>query len=286
MSKKWIGAHVSASGGVFNAPQNAAEIGATAFGLFTKNQRQWKAKPLTEDVIDRFKSTCEELGYKKDQILPHASYLINPGAPEPDKLEKSREALLDEMQRCEQLGIKMLNFHPGSHLNKIPENQCIKLNAETINYVLAETKDVIAVVENTAGQGSNLGWHLDHLAAIIDQVEDKGRVGVCIDTCHAHAAGYDLTNPKAYEEVMSQIETILGMDLLLGLHLNDSKSELGSRKDRHAPLGQGTMGEDAFKIIMNDDRFDQTPMILETPEPENWASEISWLRKQVKDIKM
>lgn len=282
MSKKWIGAHVSASGGVYNAPQNAADIGATAFGLFTKNQRQWKAKPLTGETIDRFKSTCEELGYVMDQILPHASYLINPGAPDPEKLEKSRNALLDEMQRCEQLGIKMLNFHPGSHLNKISENQCITLNAESINYVLSETKEVMAVVENTAGQGSNMGWHLDHLAAIIDEVEDKKRVGVCIDTCHAHAAGYDLTNEQTYEEVMRQIETTLGMDMLVGLHLNDSKSELGSRKDRHALIGEGTMGNEAFKIIMNDDRFDRIPMILETPEPDNWAQEISWLKDQVR----
>lgn len=282
MAEKWIGAHVSAAGGVYNAPLNASEIEATAFGLFTKNQRQWKAKPLEDAAIMKFREHCEQTGYRPGQILPHASYLINPGAPDPEKYEKSREALRDEMMRCQQLGIPMLNFHPGSHLNKISEEQCLNRNSDTINYVLSHTSDVMAVIENTAGQGSNMGWHFDHLAAIMDRVDDKSRVGVCIDTCHAHAAGYDLTTRESYEQVMKLVEATIGLDKLVGIHLNDAKSELGSRKDRHAPIGKGTIGESAFQFIMNDPRLNGLPMILETPEPDNWAAEIAWLKKQMR----
>lgn len=281
MSEKWVGAHVSAAGGVFNAPVNEAKIGGTALGLFTKNQRQWKAKPLQDEVIQQFKEECENRGFSRSNILPHASYLINPGAPESEKLEKSREALLDEMQRCEQLGIGMLNFHPGSHLKKSSPEECISVMADTVNYVLDKTEHVMAVLENTAGQGTNMGWHMEHLTSIMEQVDDKSRVGVCIDTCHAHAAGYDFTSEKAYEKTMEDILATIGEHKLVGLHLNDAKAELNSRKDRHAPIGKGTMGELPFRLIMNDDRLNRIPMILETPEPENWALEIDWLKKQI-----
>ncbi len=280
-SEKWIGAHVSAAGGVFNAPVNEYEIGGTALGLFTKNQRQWKAKPLSEDVIQQFKKECEKRGYHQGNILPHASYLINPGAPDKEKLEKSRAALLDEMQRCEQLGIGLLNFHPGSHLNQHTPEECLQVIADSINYVLFETKNVMAVLENTAGQGTNMGWHLDHLASIMDQVDDKSRVAVCIDTCHAHAAGYDLTTEAAYEQTMQEIMDTVGLDKLAGIHLNDAKADLGSRKDRHASIGEGTMGVLPFQLMMNDSRLDEIPMILETPQPEKWEQEIAWLKAQI-----
>jgi len=280
-SDKWIGAHVSAAGGVQNAPVNAQAIGANAFALFTKNQRQWKAKPLQDADIAAFKERCGELGFTADRILPHNSYLINPGHPEKAGIEKSREALLDEMRRCEQLGIPQLNIHPGSHLRQISEAQCLSRIAETVNIMLDKTRGVTVVLENTAGQGSNLGHRFEHLSEIIDQVEDRSRVGFCIDTCHAHAAGYDLTTPEGYRQTMEEADRIVGLPMLRGLHLNDAKSELGSRVDRHAPLGKGTMGEVPFGLIMNDDRLNRLPMILETTEPENWAAEIAWLRSLV-----
>lgn len=189
---KYIGAHISASGGVENAPLNAQAIGATGFALFTKNQRQWVSAPLTAASIALFKERCAELGYGPDSILPHDSYLINLGHPEEEGLARSRAAFLDEMQRCEQLGLNRLNFHPGSHLNQISETECLRRIAESINFALERTVGVCAVLENTAGQGSNLGFRFEQLAEIISQVEDKSRVGVCIDTCHAFAAGYDL----------------------------------------------------------------------------------------------
>lgn len=188
---KYIGAHVSAAGGVENAPGRADEIGATAFALFTKNQRQWKAKPLSQENIDGFKRNCNELGYSMEQVMPHDSYLINLGHPEPDKLQKSRDAFLVELQRCEQLGIRLLNFHPGNHLNKISTRECLAKIADSVNRALDQTESVTAVIENTAGQGTAMGYRFEHLAEIIEGVDDKTRIGVCIDTCHAWAAGYD-----------------------------------------------------------------------------------------------
>ena len=175
---KYIGAHVSAAGGVENAPLNALEIGANAFALFTKNQRQWMAKPLDESSILAFNKNCQSNGYKANQILPHDSYLINLGHPEKEVLAKSRKAFIDEMQRCQQLGLNRLNFHPGSHLKKITEDDCLKRIAESINIALDQTQSVNAVIENTAGQGSNLGYRFEHLKTIIDHVDDKSRVGV------------------------------------------------------------------------------------------------------------
>jgi deoxyribonuclease-4 len=275
---KYIGAHVSASGGVENAPQNAAKIGANAFALFTKNQRQWTANPLTSESIDAFKANCAELGFTPEQILPHDSYLINLGHPEADKLEKSRDAFLDEMQRCEQLGLDRLNFHPGSHLKQVSESECLATIAASINLTLDKTAGVSAVIENTAGQGSNLGFRFEHLAEIIDQVEDKERVGVCIDTCHSFAAGYDLSTAAGCEKVFSEFEKVVGFRYLMGMHLNDSKKGLGSRVDRHHSLGQGELGLEVFKYILADDRFDHMPLILETIDETIWAEEIKLLR--------
>jgi deoxyribonuclease-4 len=279
---KRVGAHVSASGGVENAPLNAAGIGADAFALFTKNQRQWEAKPLSDASIAAFKKNCAEHNLAPEHILPHDSYLINLGHPEPDKLEKSRRAFLDEMQRCEQLGLKLLNFHPGSHLRQIGESECLALIAESINLALDKTGGVTAVIENTAGQGSNLGYRFEHLAEIISQVEDRSRVGVCIDTCHAFAAGYDLKTADSCEKVFAEFESIVGFRYLHGMHLNDSMKPLGSRVDRHHSLGKGELGLEVFRYIMNDDRFDNIPMILETIDESIWAKEIKMLREMEK----
>ncbi|MBJ3816906.1 deoxyribonuclease IV [Shimwellia pseudoproteus] len=280
---KYVGAHVSAAGGVENAALRAHELDATAFALFTKNQRQWRAAPLSSETIDAFRSACEQYGYQPGQILPHDSYLINLGHPVEDALEKSREAFIDELQRCEQLGLTLLNFHPGSHLLQIDEDACLARIAESINIALSETVGVTAVIENTAGQGSNLGFRFEHLAAIIDGVEDKSRVGVCIDTCHAFAAGYDLRTPDACEKTFADFERTVGFGYLRGMHLNDAKSEFGSRVDRHNSLGMGNIGHQAFSWIMRDARFDNIPLILETTNPDIWAEEIAWLKAQQTD---
>ena len=273
---KYIGAHVSASGGVEFAPVNAHEIGANAFALFTKNQRQWVSKPLTEENIRLFKENCTKYNFQTDYILPHDSYLINLGHPEEEGLEKSRAAFLDEMQRCEQLGLKLLNNHPGSHLNKISIEDCLALIAESINLTLEKTKGVTAVIENTAGQGSNLGSEFWQLRYIIDRVNDKSRVGICLDTCHTYTAGYDIVND--YDKVFDEFEKEVGFEYLRGMHLNDSKKELGSHVDRHDNIGQGLIGSAFFERLMKDSRFDNMPLILETPDESKWAEEIAWLR--------
>ncbi|MFA6174304.1 MAG: deoxyribonuclease IV [Kiritimatiellales bacterium] len=274
---KTIGAHVSASGGVENAPLNAKAIGANAFALFTKNQKQWAAAPLTKKSFQDFAKNCAE-AFTAAQILPHDSYLINLGHPETEGLEKSRTAFLDEMQRCEQLGLDRLNFHPGSHLGKCSENECIALIAESINIALAKTKGVTAVIENTAGQGSNMGFRFEQLAGIIERVKDKSRVGICIDTCHTFAAGYDLRTEKAFTATFEEFGKTVGFQYLKGMHLNDSKKDLGTRVDRHESLGKGFIGIDCFKFLMADDRFNGIPLILETPDPAIWADEIKLLR--------
>ncbi|ATZ12012.1 deoxyribonuclease IV [Erwinia amylovora] len=279
---KYIGAHVSAAGGVDRAVERAAELEATAFALFTKNQRQWRAAPLTDEVICAFRRACEKHHYTPAQILPHDSYLINLGHPMAEALEKSREAFLDEVTRCQQLGLTLLNFHPGSHLQQITEDQCLKRIAESINLVLDKTTGVTAVIENTAGQGSNLGFRFEHLAAIIDGVEDKSRVGVCIDTCHAFAGGYDLRSEEACINTFAEFDRIVGFQYLRGMHLNDAKSEFNSRVDRHHSLGEGNIGKTVFSWLMKDKRFDGIPMILETINPAIWQDEIAWLKSEQK----
>ena len=274
---KYIGAHVTASGGVENAPLNAHEIGAKAFALFTRNQRQWKSSPLTSRSIDLFKERCAAYGYLPSQILPHDSYLINLGHPEAEGLTKSREAFLDEMQRCEQLGLDRLNFHPGSHLNAFPIDDCLDRIAESINEALNQTSGVTAVIENTAGQGTNLGHTFEQIAHIIDRVEDKSRVGVCIDTAHTLAAGYDIKTTEGFIDTFDKFDKIIGFSYLRGMHINDSKKDLASKVDRHDSIGKGLMGLTTFKMLMNDPRFDNIPMILETPDETIWAEEISYL---------
>ena len=278
---KYVGAHVSASGGVENAPLNASEIGATAFAFFTKNQRQWVAAPLTEESITLFKARCAEFGYTPKQILPHDSYLINLGSPDDEALQKSRDAFLDEIQRCEQLGLDRLNFHPGSHLNKISEEDCLKRIAESINVTLSKTRDVTAVLENTAGQGTNVGYRFEQLREIIDLVDDQSRIGVCIDTAHSFAAGYNLATPEGFVSTFAQFDDVVGFHYLRGMHLNDSKKDLSTRVDRHEVLGEGFIGKTVFELIMNDKRFDNIPLILETPDETRWNEEVSWLKSNM-----
>ncbi len=275
---KFFGAHVSASGGVENAPVNARAIGATAFALFTKNQRQWMARPLAVAEIDAFRRACDEQGYTPAQILPHDSYLINLGHPEAAALEKSRAAFYDEIKRCEQLGLDRLNFHPGSHLRQITTEESLDRIAESINRALDRTQGVTAVIENTAGQGSNLGFSFYQLRYLIDRVEDKSRVGICIDTCHAFAAGYDLSGAEACEKTFAELDEVVGLNYLRGMHLNDALKPLGSHVDRHAPLGDGLIGWECFRYIARDKRFDGIPLILETPDESRWPAEIEALK--------
>lgn len=274
---KYIGAHVSAEGGVQNAPVNAEAIGARAFALFTKNQRQWFAAPLSKSVIKAFRENCEKYDYNPFQILPHDSYLINLGHPEKEPLERSRASFLDEMQRCELLGLDRLNFHPGSHLNKIGIEECLERIAESINITLGKTKGVTAVIENTAGQGTNLGHTFEQIKYIIDKVEDKSRVGVCIDTCHAYTSGYDVKTEEGFKKTFQKFAEVIGFEYLKGMHLNDTKKDFGTRVDRHENIGTGFLGEETFSILMNDIRFDNMPLILETPEESLWEAEIKLL---------
>ena len=275
---KRIGAHVSASGGVFNAPLNAARIGADAFAMFVKNQRKWDAPPLSAEEIIAFKDALKQSGIRAEHVLVHDSYLINLGHPREAEREKSLNAFVDEIRRCEALGLRLLNFHPGSHLNEISVQQCLDNIAESLNFAIANTAGVKLVLENTAGQGSNLGYDFAQLAYVIDKISNKDRIGVCIDTCHAFAAGYDLRSPQAYERTMSEFDRAIGYKFLSGMHLNDTKNELSVRKDRHESLGRGFLGLAAFENIMNDPNIDEIPLILETIDESIWAEEIALLR--------
>jgi deoxyribonuclease-4 len=274
---KYIGAHVSTSGGAEKAPQNAEGIGAKAFAMFTRNQRRWVSKSLTDKNITQFKENCKSGGYDPRHILPHDSYLINLGHPEEEALEKSRTAFLDEMQRCEQLGLFYLNFHPGSHLNKMDPDHCLERIAESINLALDQTAGVTAVIENTAGQGTNMGHQFKHLARIIGNVRDKSRIGVCLDTCHTYSAGYDIKTAEGFENTLQAFDNLVGIGYLKAMHLNDSKKDFGSRVDRHESIGKGSLGIAPFRFIMNDPRFDNIPMVLETPDSSLWEEEIKLL---------
>jgi deoxyribonuclease-4 len=275
---KYIGAHVSTSGGVQNAPLNAKAIGATAFAMFTKNQRRWVSKPYEQQTIDLFRKNMDDCGFSASQVLVHDSYLINIGNPDAEKRKQSYESFVDEITRCSQLGLTLLNIHPGSHLEQVSEQQCIAFIAESINRALDETRGVTVVLENTAGQGSNIGYKFEHLAEIIHLTEDKSRIGCCIDTCHAFASGYELRTKDAFLNSTKKIESIIGLHYLRGFHLNDSKSKFASNVDRHHSIGKGELGIEPFKYIMQDKRFDNIPLILETIDEALWPEEIRLLR--------
>ncbi|MBQ7746048.1 MAG: deoxyribonuclease IV, partial [Spirochaetia bacterium] len=232
---KYLGAHVSSSGGLFNAPLNAKAIGANAFAMFTKNQKQWSAKPLTAEEIAQFKAAVSDNGFSPDFILPHDSYLINLGNADPEKRSRSLASFKEEMARASQLGLKYVNFHPGSHLKEITEEECLDLIAASVNQALADPASgrTMAVAEATAGQGTNVGYKFEHIARIIAGIEDKSRIGVCIDTCHIFAAGYDISTASGFEGVMADFDRIIGIKYLKAMHLNDAKKECGSRVDRH-----------------------------------------------------
>ena len=275
---KYIGAHTSSAGGVENAVAEAVRIGGNALALFTRNQKSWVSKPLDPKNISAFKKALQDAQIDPKHVLPHDSYLINLGNPTEEGLQKSRDAFLDEMQRAEQLGLTLVNFHPGSHLNQISPEACLDLIAESVNLALSQTTTAVAVIENTAGQGTNLGYDFAHLARIIAGINDKSRVGVCIDTCHTFAAGYDLSTEAGYEDTFAQFDRIVGFNYLRGIHLNDSKKGVGSHVDRHESIGQGMLGEAFFGRLMRDSRFDDMPIILETPNEELWPDEIRYLR--------
>ncbi|MBD5218412.1 MAG: deoxyribonuclease IV [Bacteroidales bacterium] len=277
---KYIGAHVSISGGVENAPVRAHEIGGNAFALFTGFSNRWSSKEISPETADAFKANCEKFGFTPAMILPHDNFLINLGSPDAKKLAMSRKSFQDELDRCMSLGLTMLNFHPGSHLNELSEIDCLDRIAESLNMALEKSSGVTAVLENTAGQGSNLGYSFEQLAHIISKIEDKTRVGVCIDTCHAYSAGYDLASAEGYEKTWNDFDSIIGFEYLRGMHLNDDKKELASRVDRHASIGEGTLGRDFFSRLMADPRFDGIPLILETPDTDLWPEEIKWLREE------
>ncbi len=279
---KYVGAHVSIAGGVHNAPLNAKTIGARSFAMFTKNQRQWSAKPLAAESIKEFRESCELFDFKPFQILPHDSYLINIGSPEEMMLKKARLAFLDEMERCEMLGLDRLNFHPGAHLNIVSEEACMKIIAESVNIALDRTRGVSAVIENTAGQGSNVGYKFEHLKFIIDKVQDKSRVGVCLDTCHTFCSGYDIRSADGFKRTFEEFDRKVGFKYLKGIHLNDSKKDLGTRVDRHENIGLGLIGESTFEMIMNDNRFDNMPLVLETPVDSLWEAEIKKLNSFIR----
>ncbi len=277
---KYIGAHVSISGGVSNAPVRAYEIGANAFALFTGSSNRWVSKELSSKEIDNFKKKCEEYNFAPSVILPHDNFLINLGSPDSKKLAMSRKSFQDELTRCMQLGLVMLNFHPGSHVNEFSDVECLDRIAESLNLALEKSEGVTAVLENTAGQGSNLGYSFEQLAYIISRIEDKSRIGVCIDTCHAYSAGYDLGSEDGYDKTWDDFDKTVGFKYLRGMHLNDDKRELASRIDRHESIGKGTLGLQFFSRLMSDQRFDGIPLILETPDDSLWAEEIKWLRNE------
>ena len=275
---KLVGAHVSAAGGVHNAVSEAVAIGANAFALFLRSQRTWHSKPLSADVAEKFKAACEEHRFPPHAILPHGSYLMNLGSPDEGTLMKSRQALIDEMKRCEMLGLTKYNFHPGSTCGKIPVDECIGRIVESINSALDQTSGVTAVVENMSCQGNTIGGRFQELHAIVSGIKDKSRIGVCLDTCHAFAAGYDLRSKESFQAVLEEFEKVVGFEYLQGVHLNDSKGDLGCHLDRHENIGMGKLGKDAFRWLMNDPRFNGIPLILETPGGVGYDKEIRLLR--------
>ncbi len=280
----YFGAHTSIAGGLKQAAVRAHELGANAFALFTKNQNRWFSPPLKEEEILLFKETTQSLGFQKEQILPHDSYLINLGNPDEEKRKKSIDSFSDELERVRQLGLGKLNFHPGSHLKEISIEEELTLIARSLDLAMERVAIVHPVLETTAGQGSNVGWRFEEIRDIIAQSSYPERLGVCIDTCHSHAAGYEMRTEEGYGRMMEEFGKIIGFSKLEGMHLNDAKSGFASHVDRHAPLGKGTIGLSLFSMIAKDERTAGIPLILETPDETLWKEEIAWLKSQATDI--
>ncbi|KAK2196593.1 bifunctional Translation initiation factor IF6/AP endonuclease 2 [Babesia duncani] len=265
-SNVYIGAHISAAGGPENAIKNAYNICGQAFALFLKNQRRWDFTPIPEGSVKAFKELLKHRNYDPKFILPHGSFLINMANPDAEKRRKAYANFLDDLQRCETLGIPLYNFHPGSTVGQCDKATSIKHLAECINKAIKETSVVRIILENAAGQKNVIGSKFEDLRDIIELIEDKSRVGVCLDTCHLFAAGYDIRTSEQFENVMQDFKKIIGMHYLAGVHLNDCKSVLGSGLDRHENLGKGHLTRETFDFIMNSGYFVDMPIILETPD--------------------
>jgi len=276
--KLLLGAHVSASGGAYNAPYNGAEIGCSTIQIFTSNQRQWKGKQITTEEIDLWFEALEKTGI--EEVMSHASYLINLGTQDKLLLEKGRNAFLEEINRCQLFKIPYLNFHPGSATTGT-EDECLDQIVESLlgfDKVL-ETGETRLLLEATAGQGKTMGHRFEHLAYIIERTEKKIPIGVCIDTCHIFSAGYDIRTRSSWEAVLREFDEIVGLDNLYAFHINDSMKELGSRRDRHAPIGQGLIGLECFEFLVTSPKTRHLPMYLETPNKELYQDELNLLRK-------
>jgi len=274
----FVGPHVSAAGGAANAPRNARALAATGFALFVKNQRQWSAPPLSPAETDAFAEQMKACGYTAKQVLPHAGYLINLANPDDAMQEKSIAAFLDEARRCAALGLDKINVHPGSHLKLIsPQAACARA-AAALNRVLRQTDGITLVIENTAGSGGIIGSRFDELRMILDGIDAPSRIGFCLDTAHAFAAGYDIRTRDGFLKTMDEFDRLIGMSFLKGMHLNDSRAAFESHVDRHESLGAGVLGLEPFTCIMHDKRFQGMPLILETPDESCWADEVQMLK--------
>jgi deoxyribonuclease IV len=263
-----LGAHMSISGGLEQAVVRGQEVGCEAMQIFTKNSNQWRAKPLTAPEVTAFRDACQAAGI--GPVIAHSAYLLNLAAPDEALYEKSIQALLDELQRCELLGIPDLVVHPGAHMGA-GEELGLKRIAAAINRIhrAAPRLQAAIVLEVTAGQGTALASKFEHLAAILDQVDEGDRLGFCLDTCHLLAAGYDFRTRQGYEAMMDAWEALVGIERIHAIHLNDSKKDLGSRVDRHEHIGQGYIGTAGFEFLLNDPRLAALPMVLETPKDDN-----------------
>ncbi|VFP78072.1 Endonuclease 4 [Buchnera aphidicola (Cinara cuneomaculata)] len=276
----YIGAHVSSQGGVEKSILRAHQLGATAFSLFLNNPLRWNHSSLTNKIVNNFHKNCKIYGYSSLQILPHSSFLINLGHPDKNMNKKSCYAFIHEINCCYQLGLIMINIHPGSYLYQITEQKCLEIISDSINFVLNQTRKVVIVLENTAGQGSNVGYCFEHLAFIINKIEDKSRIGVCLDICHLFAAGYQLNDTDIFLDTFKKFNTLIGLKYLYGIHMNDSKGKCNSRLDRHHNLGYGKIEKHVFSKIVQITEFQNIPIILETKNITMWKNEILWLQQQ------
>lgn len=274
---KKAGAHVSIAGGLFHAPDEAKALEADAFGMFVKNQRQWFAPLPDDNAVNWFRFHLASSRIRPEDVLVHGGYLINLGNADQERFQKSFDSFLAEAKTVDRLGLKLFNFHPGAHVNLSTPKEAISRIAGAVNRAAEETESVVFVLETMAGQGTVIGSRFEELAEILSQLKDSTRAGVCIDTCHIFSAGYDLRTEEEFEKTMEEFDRLIGFSFLKGMHLNDSKNPLNSRCDRHESLGKGHLGLFPFEKIASDKRFDNIPLILETPNREIWKDEIRFL---------